>query len=154
VLGGAAEDAEEHRQPQLHGTLHRIRAAAGAQPDLQRLFGAGEDGDVLERPPAVRAVPGDLLAGVDGHQQVEFGGVQHVVVVLVLVEERKGDRRRAASRDQFDASGGEGRGGRELLEHPDRVVGRQVLDLRLQIVHRDLGGSGQDVTGHRGVRGR
>lgn len=59
------------------------------------------------------------------------------------------------------AAGGEQQGPGTGLPHrgqdrPSRRDGavEEVLELRLQIVHRDLGGGGEDMTGHRGVRGR
>ena len=33
VLGGAAEDAQEHRQPEFDRSENRFGAAAGAEPD-------------------------------------------------------------------------------------------------------------------------
>jgi hypothetical protein len=91
VLGGAAEDAEEHRQAELDGALYRVRAAAGAEPDLQRLLGPRDDERVLERPTPVRSVPRDPLVAVEREQQFELGGEQHVVVPLVEVKDRERD---------------------------------------------------------------
>src|SRR6266581_486038 len=50
----------------IGGRAERLRAAAGAEPDLQRLLGSGHDQRVVQWPPAVRAGPGELLALVDG----------------------------------------------------------------------------------------
>jgi hypothetical protein len=71
----------------------------------------------------VRSAPGDPLAGVGSEQQLELGGVEHVVVALVEVEEREGDRRGAAAGDDLDPARGDGGSGRELLEHAQRLVG-------------------------------
>src|SRR3954463_7647593 len=58
----------------------------------------------MQWPLAVRAVPGDVLAGVD-RQQLQLGGVQQVVVALVEVEQRERDRREHASGDGLDRPG-------------------------------------------------
>jgi hypothetical protein len=40
----------------------------------------------------VRAAPGDALVAVEGEQQVELRAVEQVVVALVEIEDREGDR--------------------------------------------------------------
>jgi hypothetical protein len=93
LLGSTAEDAEEHGQAELHRTQDGLRAAAGAEPDAQRLLGSRHDECVVERLAPVRAVPGHALVAVEREQQLELGAVQHVVVALVEIEDREGDRR-------------------------------------------------------------
>ena len=91
----------------------------------------------------MRPAPGELLTGVGGEQQLQLRGVEHVVVTLVVVEQRERDRRRAAPGNGLDAARGNGGGGRKLLEHPQRLVGRE---------HGD-GGAELDPLGRRRCRG-
>jgi hypothetical protein len=128
VLRCAAEDAQEQRHTELDRTAHRLGTAAGAEPDPQRLFRPRNDERLLQRSAPVRAAPGDVLGGVGGEQQLELRGVEHVVVAIVEVEEREGDGRGAAAGDGLDPAGGDGGGGRELLEHAQRLVGGEHGD--------------------------
>jgi len=52
----------------------------------------------------VRSGPGDPLVGVGREEQLQLGGVEHVVVALVEVEQLERDRRGAAAGDGFDAA--------------------------------------------------
>jgi hypothetical protein len=92
---------------------------------LERLLRAGHDERVVEGALAVRTAPGDALVVVELEEQVELRAVEHVVVAHVEVEQRERDVGRAATGDGLDPSRGDRGGGRELLEHADRLVGRQ-----------------------------
>src|SRR5215208_8225664 len=76
VLRRAAQDAEEQRQTELDGPQDRLRAAAGAEPDAQRLLRPGHDERALEGPTPMRAAPGDALVAVEREQQLELGAVE------------------------------------------------------------------------------
>ena len=132
VLRGPAQDPQEHRQPELHGPQDRVGAAAGAEPHPQRLLGSGHDQGVDQWSTPVRPAPGDPVVAVEGQQQLELGAVQQVVVALVQIEDREGDRRGAAAGDGLDATGGDRRRRGQLLEHPDRLVGGQHGDGRAE----------------------
>jgi len=100
----------------------------GAQPYPQRLLRPRHDQRVDEGSPPVRARPGDPVVLVGGDQQVELGAEERVVVADVEVEQREGDVGGSASGHHPDPSGGDRRGGGQLLEHPQRVVGGQHGD--------------------------
>jgi hypothetical protein len=141
VLGGAAQDAEEHGKAEFHGPQDRSRAAAGPEPHPQRLLGPGHDHRVDEGLVPVGAAPAHPVLAVQRQQQVELRAVQCVVVAYVQIEEREGDVRGSASGHDVDAAGGNRRRHRQLLEHPDRFVGGQ---------DRDGGAEADPVGGRRG----
>ena len=143
ALGLAADDGDGERQAERAGADDRLRRAADGDPDGQRvLHGARPDAGVAQRR-AVPARPRDVHVVADPQEQVELLGVEVVVVVEVVAEERErlderaaaGHDLRAAVRDVVDLG--------ELLEDADGVVGAEDGD----------GAREADVRGARGDGG-
>ena len=128
LLGIAADDRVVDRQAEVAGSHRRLRVSAGRDPDVELLVvGARQDERVVERR-AEPAAPGDALVSVELEQQVELLLVQLVVVGEARAEQRERfDERPTASRE-LDPAAGQQVDGRELLEDPDRVLGRQHGD--------------------------
>ena len=87
--------------------------------------------------------PGDVLAVADLQQQVELLGVQLVVVVEVVAEQRERLDERAASGHDLGAPAGEQVDVGELLEDAHRVVGAE---------HRDRAREADPLGAHGGRR--
>jgi hypothetical protein len=84
------------------------------------LDGPGHHGGVPQRraePPG----PGDLLAGADVQQQVQFLGEQRVVVGGVVAEQRERLDERAAAGDDLRTAAADQVQAGEVLVHPDRI---------------------------------
>ena len=99
--------------------------AAGADPDRERrLDGTRRNLRVVERRPEP-ALPGDALRGGELEEKVELLGEQRVVVVEAAAEEREGFDERAAPGDDLGAAAGDEVDRGEILEHADRIEGRE-----------------------------
>ena len=141
ALGLAADDGEDQGQAQRARAHDRLRRAADGHPHRQLLLRrARPHARVVERR-AVAARPRDVDVVAQLQQQVELLGVELVVVLEVVAEEREGlDERaaaghdlRAAAREQVDLG--------EVLEDADRVVGAQHGDRAREA--DPLGGDGR-----------
>ena len=117
-----AADDREH-QVHLHrcGLNHRLRTAAHATPDPQRLLGARMHGDGFQRR-AEPAFEADLFLRHKLMEQLGFFFEQGFVIIKRETEEREAlgkgappDRDLGASRRQRIKRG-------EPLKHPDRIV--------------------------------
>ena len=144
ALGLAADDGQRERQAEPARAHHRLRRAAGRDPDRQRvLHGPRPHARILQRSPQASR-PGDAFARADLQQQVELLGVEVVVVVQVVAEQREGlDEGAAAGHDLGPAARDEVKLG-ELLKDAHGIVGAE---------HGDRAGE-PDPLGPRGDRGQ
>ena len=128
ALGLAADDREDQRQAERACADDRLRRAADGDPHGQlRLRRARPDARVVERR-AVTARPRDVDVVAQPEQQVELLGVELVVVLEVVAEEREGLDERAAAGHDLGAAAREQVDLGEVLEDTDRIVGAEHGD--------------------------
>ena len=123
-LGQAPDDGDRHRQAQRAGAERRFRCAAHGDPDRQRiLHGAGIDAHPAVQRRTMPARPREAFVLTERDQQLQLLLEQLVVVVEVVAEQRERLREGAAARHDLGASARQEVERREVLEHPDRVIG-------------------------------
>jgi hypothetical protein len=128
AVGFAADDRDHERQAEYAGADKRLRSAAYAEPDGERVLqGARVDALSGERG-AVLAGPVDVGGFAQGEEEVELFFKELVVVFELEAEQGEGFDERAAAGDDFGATAGDEVEGGEVLEDADRVGGAQDGD--------------------------
>ena len=123
-LGQTPDDGDRHRQAQRAGAERRFRGATHGDPDRQRiLHGAGVDAHPAVQRRTMPARPRDALVLAERDQQLQLLLEQLVVVVEVVAEQRERLREGAAPGHDLGATTRQEIERREVLEHPDRVIG-------------------------------
>ena len=123
-----ADDGQRQWQAQPPRTDHRGGRPADRDPHRQGLLDrARVHGLVLQRRPMATA-PRHALGRAERQQQVQLLGEQRVVVAEVVPEQRKRLDEGAAADQDLGPPARQQVERREVLEHADRVVGRQNRD--------------------------